>query len=198
MRHAQAPDPALLTSGSAPAAARRISVAGWLIIALAGGAASLPMLGQAEGAIVIGAMLVLAGLIEVFAGMQRTQTRRLAIFAGALTIVAGLLFTTDQATQFAPTLIIIAGWLFLRSATLAVASALEFGSVKFWTGLAAGADFFLAFVLTIGFSAAALVISLFGATQPMIARFAWILALSFLATGTMLLEVAKCARREDA
>ena len=43
-----------------------------------------------------------------------------------------------------------------------------------------------------------LVISLFGATEPMVARFAWILAISFVATGSMLLEVARCARREDA
>lgn len=176
---------------------RRIAMAGWLIIALAGGAAALPILGPAQGAIVIGGMLVLAGLIEVFAGAQRMQTRKLAMLAGVVTIFAGLLFTTDQATKFAPTLFIIAGWLFLRSLTLAAACALEYGSVKFWIGLAASVDFLLAFVLAVGFSAATLVISLFGATQQMVAQFAWILALSFLATGGMLLEVAKCAKRED-
>ena len=176
----------------------RIAMAGWLIILLAGGAATLPALSPAQGALVIGAMLVLAGLVETFAGMQRTQTRKLAMLAGAITVAAGLLFATDQATKFAPTLLIIAGWLFLRSVTLAAACALEYGSVKFWTGLAAGADFLLAFLLAVGFSAATLVISLFGATQQMVAQFAWILALSFLATGAMLLEVARCAKREDA
>ena len=108
------------------------------------------------------------------------------------------LFTTDQATKFAPTLLIIAGWLFLRSVTLAAACALEHGSVQFWTGLAAGVDFLLAFLLAVGFSAATLVLSLFGATPQMIAQFAWVLAVSFLTTGAMLLEVAKCARRKGA
>ena len=180
------------------ARSRWIAVAGWLIIALAGGAATLPVLNAVLGAVVIGAMLILAGLIEMLAGTQRGQTRKLAVLAGVITVIAGLLFTTDQATKFAPSLFIIAGWLILRSLTLAAACALEYGSVKFWTGLAAGADFLLAFVLAIGFSAATLVISIFGATQQMVAQFAWILALSFLATGAMLLEVANCARREDA
>jgi hypothetical protein len=183
--------------GGSQSRSSQIAVAGWLIIALAAGAAALPILGLAQGAIVVGAMLVLAGLIEVFAGSLRNQTRRLAMLAGLVTIVAGLLFTTDQATRFAPSLFIIAGWLFLRSATLAVACALEYGSVKFWTGLAAGADFLLALLLAIGFSAATLVISLFGATQQMVAQFAWILAISFVATGAMLLEVARCDRLEE-
>lgn len=120
------------------------------------------------------------------------------MLAGAITVVAGLLFSADQATKFAPALIIVAAWLFLRGATLAIASALEYGSVRLWVGLAAVADLFLAFLLAIGLSAALLVLSLFGATEPMVARFAWILAISFVATGLMLLEVASCARREDA
>ena len=179
------------------ARAGRIAAAGWLIILLSAGAAVLPVIGPAGGALVIGAMLVLAGLIELFAAAVRHQTRTLAMLAGAITVAAGLLFLTDQAAQFAPTLIIIAGWLFLRSLTLALASARETGSVRHWTGLAAVADFVLAMVVTIGLSVAALVISLFGRTEPMVAHFAWILAISFVATGGMLLEVARCARRED-
>lgn len=174
----------------------RIAIAGWLIIALAGGAAALPLLSPAQGALVIAGMLGLAGVIEILAGMERQQTRKLAMLAGIITLVAALLFFSDQATKFAPTVIIIAGWLFLRSVTLAIACALEFGSVKFWTGLAAAADFILAVVLAVGFSAATLVISLFGATEQMVAQFAWVLAISFVATGAMLLEVARCARRE--
>ena len=73
---------------------------------------------------------------------------------------------------------------------------LERGSVRLWTGLAAAADFVLALLVAIGLSAATLVISLFGPTQPMLAHFAWVLAISFVATGAMLLEVARCARHE--
>ena len=185
-------------SDSRANAARWIATAGWAIILLAAGAAALPLISSAQGALVIGAMLILAGLVEASAALLRRQTRKLALLAGAITVVAGLLFSADQATKFAPALIIVAAWLFLRGATLAIASALEYGSVRLWVGLAAVADLFLAFLLAIGLSASLLVISLFGATEPMVARFAWILAISFVATGLMLLEVASCARREDA
>jgi uncharacterized membrane protein HdeD (DUF308 family) len=185
-------------SDSRANAARWIATAGWAIILLAVGAAALPLISPAQGALVIGAMLVLAGLAEASAALLRRQTRKLALLAGAITVLAGLLFSADQATKFAPALIIVAAWLFLRGATLAIASALEYGSVRLWVGLAAVADLFLSFLLAIGFSASLLVISLFGVTEPMVARFAWILAISFVATGLMLLEVASCARREDA
>jgi hypothetical protein len=142
-------------------------------------------------------MLGLAGVFETLAGAQRQQARKLAMLAGIITLVAAGLFFSDQATKFAPAVIIVAGWLFLRSITLGIASSLESGSVKIWTGLAAAADFLLAVVLAVGFSAATLVISLFGATEQMVAQFAWVLAISFVATGAMLLEVARCARRED-
>ena len=175
-----------------------IAAAGWVVIVLAAGAAALPLVKPAQGALVIGSMLVLAGLVEASAALVRQQTRKLALLAGLVTIFAGLLFSTDQATKFAPALIIVAGWLFLRGVTLGIASTLEYGSVRLWTCLAADADIFLAFVLAIGLSASVLVISLLGATEPMIAHFAWILAISFVATGSMLLEIASCARREDA
>jgi uncharacterized membrane protein HdeD (DUF308 family) len=175
-----------------------IGLAGWLIILLSAGAAALPLVGPVQGAAVIGGMLLIAGLVEIFAGMLRKQTRKLAMLAGAVTMIAGLLFSTEPATRFLPTLYIIAGWLLLRSLVLAAAWALEQGSVRFWTGLAAAADFLLAVTVIVGISVAAFVIVLFGPTPPMIAHFAWVLAVSFVATGFMLLEVARCARRDDA
>jgi uncharacterized membrane protein HdeD (DUF308 family) len=177
--------------------ARWIGLAGWLIIILSVGTASLPLLGPTEGAAVIGGLLLLAGFVEILAGSLRQQTRSLAMLAGMITIAAGLLFSTEPATRFMPTLIIIAGWLFLRSLVLAIAAFREFGSVRFWTGLSALADFILAMVVTAGISISALIVTLFGPTQPLIAHFAWILAISFVATGSMLLEVASCARRES-
>jgi uncharacterized membrane protein HdeD (DUF308 family) len=176
--------------------ARRIGAAGWFVIALSALAAFLPMVGPAHGAAIIGGMLIFAGLAEIFAGTLRQETRKLAMLAGAVTAVAGLLFSTDPATKFMPTLIIIMGWLFLRSVILAVASLLEHGSVRFWTGLSAATDFILALFLAVGVAISALVVSLFGATPPLIANFAWVLAVSFIATGSLLLEVASCARRE--
>ena len=58
--------------------------------------------------------------------------------------------------------------------------------------LSAGTDFLLAVLLFAGLSVAAVVVSLFGPTPPLIATFSWILAASFVATGLLLLEVASC------
>jgi hypothetical protein len=96
-----------------------------------------------------------------------------------------------------PTLFIIAGWLFLRSIILAIAAFMEVGSVQFWTASSAIADFLLATLLAIGISISTLIVTLFGPTAPLIAHFAWILAASFVVTGLMLLEVAKCARTNE-
>jgi uncharacterized membrane protein HdeD (DUF308 family) len=177
--------------------ARWIAAAGWSIILLSAGAAVLPLVGPASGAAIIGALLGLAGAAEIIAATRRQETRRLALLAGALTVVAGLLFATDPATKFLPTVTIIMGWLFLRSLVLAAASLLQHGSVRLWSAVSAATDFVLALVLGVGLSISTLVITLFGATTPMVASFAWVLAISFIATGALLLEVASFARRED-
>ena len=49
-------------------------------------------------------------------------------------------------------------------------------------------------MLLIGLSISSLVVTLFGPTEPVVARFAWVFALSFVVTGAMLLEIASCER----
>ncbi|WP_309602835.1 hypothetical protein [Sphingomonas sp.] len=177
--------------------AKWIATAGWFILLLSAGSALLPLYGKAHSSLIIGSLLVLAGLTEIFAGTLRHETRRLAILAGVLTTVAGVLFATDNATHFLSTISIIAGWLFLRSLVLIRAAWLERGSVRTWTGIAAATDLVLALILAVGLSIATLIVSLFGATPPMIASFAWILAASFIATAMLLLEVAASARASE-
>lgn len=177
--------------------ARWIATAGWFILLLSAGSALLPLYGKAHSSKIIGTLLVVAGLTEIFAGSLRHETRRLAMLAGAITTLAGILFATDPATHFLSTLSIIAGWLFLRSFVLIWAARLEHGSVRTWTGLSALTDLVLALILAVGLSIATVVVSLFGATPPMIASFAWILAASFIATAMLLLEVASCARAAE-
>ena len=53
-----------------------------------------------------------------------------------------------------------------------------------------GLDLLLAVLMVAGLSIAAIVVSLFGPTAPLIASFAWVIAASFVANGMMLLEVA--------
>ncbi len=177
--------------------ARWIARAGWLILLLSAGSALLPWVERANGEVIIGALLIAAGLIEVFAGSLRHETRKLAMLAGAVTTLAGLLFATEERTGFLSTVTIIAGWLFLRSLILFFAASLEHGSVRTWTAFSAAMDLMLGLVLAIGLSIAALVVNLFGATPDLIASFAWVLALSFVVNGLLLLEVASCARHDE-
>ena len=173
--------------------ARGIRVAGFAIILLGAGAALLP----AEKGIssdVLGAMLVAAGLIEIVSGSLRSQVRELAMGAGAVTVLAGLLFIINPETQFFPTVWPIIGWLVLRSLILGYASTHSRGSVRRWMGLSAGTDLLLAILMIAGLSIATIVVSVFGPTPPLIASFSWVLAASFVVTGLMLLEVASCER----
>ena len=190
-------DPLPNTASALPARAKWIRTAGWIILLLSAGSALLPLLEPAHGATVIGVLLILAGLVELFAGSLRHETRRLSMLAGAITTLAGTLFATQNATHFLSTLSIVAGWLFLRSIVLMLAARLERGSVRLWTGIAALTDLVLGLLLAVGLSIATLVVSLFGATPDMIASFAWVLAASFVATAMLLLEVAACGSQSE-
>jgi hypothetical protein len=175
------------------ARARGIRVAGFGVILLGAGAALLP----AEKGIssdVLGAMLVAAGLIETVAGSLRRQVRQLAMAAGVVTVLAGLVFLINPETRFFPNVTPIIGWLVVRAVILGYASTHSTGSVRTWMGISAGVDLLLAALLIAGLSIAALVVALFGPTPQLIASFAWVLAASFVANGLMLLEVASCER----
>lgn len=173
--------------------ARGIRVAGFAIILLGLAAAILPV-DKGISSDIIGALLVAAGLIEVVAGSLRSQVRELAMSAGGVTVLAGLLFIINPETQFFPTVWPIIGWLLLRSLILGYAGSLSRGSVRTWMGVSAGMDFLLAMLLIAGLSIAAIVVSIFGPTPPLIASFSWVLAASFVVNGLMLLEVASCER----
>lgn len=173
--------------------ARGIRVAGFSIILLSAGAALLPV-EKGISAQVIGALLLAAGLIEMVAGSLRRETRIPAMSAGGITALAGLLFVVDQEARFIPTVNIVIAWLVLRSIALALTSPSTGGSVRRWTIIAAVTDVVLAGVLLIGLSLSTLVIVLFGPTPAMVASFSWIVALSLVATGVLLLEIASCER----
>src|SRR4029079_13207750 len=81
--------------------ARGIRVAGIVIILLGAGAALLPT-EKGVSSDMIGAMLIAAGLVEVVAGSLRGEVRPLAMAAGAVTALAGLLFVVNPETKFFP------------------------------------------------------------------------------------------------
>lgn len=172
---------------------RWLNAAGVAMIVLSAGAALLPVEKGISSAMV-GVLLLTAGLIELAAGRMRRDTRDLATLAGAVTALAGLLFLLNSESKFFPIVNIVIGWLLLRSIVLAVKSRRVHGSVRTWTSVAAATDFVLALVLLVGLSLSTVVVLLFGPTPAIVASFAWIVALSFVATGLLLLEVASCER----
>jgi len=173
--------------------ARALRIAGILVILLGVGAAFLPA-GKTIPSAMIGGLLIAAGLIETLAGSLRRHVRLLAMAAGIVTALAGLLFVLNPETHFFPSVWPIIGWLLARSVILAAEAIETRGSVRTWTALSAGMDFLLAILVITGLSVSTIVVSLFGPTRELVAAFAWVLAASFVVNGLMLLEVASCER----
>lgn len=177
--------------------ARGLRAAGIAIILLGAGAALLPA-GKSISSDLIGGLLVAAGLIETVAGSLRREARPLAMAAGVVTALAGLLFVINPTTHFFPTVTPVIAWLFIRGLILAAAIKLTDGSVRVWTAISAGTDLLLGLLLMAGLSIATIVISIFGPTDVLVASFAWFVAVSFVANGLLLLEVSGCEREASA
>lgn len=172
--------------------ARLIGIAGWTVIALSAGAALLPAAGMVRARLIVGAMLVGAGIVEMAAGIVRREARLFAILAGLLTLATGLWFWFKTGREFLPTVYVVAVWLLARGVILGVGGLRADGGVRKWTWISAATDFALSLLLIAGLSSATLVVSLFGPTPEIVASFAWVLAASFVTTGLMQLEVASC------
>ena len=185
-----APLSSLARAPNAHVRARLIGIAGGVIILISVGAALLPLASNIPAANVIGTMMVAAGVIEVLAGALRFRNRFAAMLPGAVTVVAGTLFAHEAFAAFVPTVRLIAAWLAARGAVLAFSSLDARGSVRFWTVIAAGTDLSLSAILLLGLSATTITITFFGPTPEIVASFAWVLALTFVATGMLLLEIA--------
>jgi uncharacterized membrane protein HdeD (DUF308 family) len=174
--------------------ARALRVAGIGIIFLSAGAALLPA-GKSISSEMIGGLLVAAGLIETVAGSLRREARTLAMAAGVVTTLAGLLFILNPTTHFFPIVTPVIAWLFIRGVILAISVRLTDGSVRTWTAISAGVDIALGLLLMAGLSIATIVISIFGPTDTLVASFAWFVAASFIANGLLLLEVSSCEKQ---
>jgi hypothetical protein len=143
---------------------------------------------------VLGSLLVAAGLLEVFAGRLRLETRSLAMLAGFATVFAGALLIFNRDNGLLPNVTVVTAWLLTRSIVLLLTSRLAHGSVRKFLGVSAATDFVLGLGLLIGLSVTTLAVTVFGPSPQLLAGYGWVLALSFVATGTLLLEVASCER----
>jgi len=173
-------------------------VAGWLIIAMAAGTALLPLLERTSGAILVGGILLAAGVAEVLAGTLRRAARIPSMAAGAVTILAGVLFLLRPEVSILPSAYVITAWLLLRSIAIGLAAFRSSGSTRRWSLISAVTDLLLGLLLLLGLSIATLVVTLFGPTPDVIASFALFLALSLVTTGMYLLEVGNCEREMSA
>lgn len=169
-------------------------IAGWLIIAMAAGMAALPLLERTAGAILIGGILLGAGVAELLAGSLRRSARIPSMLAGAVTIVAGVLLLLRPEVSLLPTAYVITAWLLLRAVAVGLAGLRTEGSTRRWSLISALTDLLLGLLLLAGLSIATLVVTLFGPTPDVIASFSWFLALSLVTTGMYLLEVGNCER----
>jgi len=167
-----------------------IRIAGFSIVLLAFGSALLPLENDLPGRLVVGWLLLAAGLIETGAAMARRIQRPVAAIAGVATIIAGLRLIADPRAGFFEVLNLVILWLVVRAAALAFAASRSREPLQSWFVLASATDFLLAVLLLAGLPIALIVAGLFGPTSEIIATFAWILAVSFIATGSLLIAAA--------
>jgi len=171
------------------------ALCGYLILLVAGAALLLPKVGASSGALVVGILLIIVGLLEFIAGFGRHAARWPATLAGVVTLVAGGLFLSREETRFLPNITVMTFWLLLRVVLLGLATFEgRHSAVRRWTAVAGLTDLALAVILILGLPLASIIVALFGTTSDLVASFSWVLALSFLATGAMLLQIAACER----
>jgi uncharacterized membrane protein HdeD (DUF308 family) len=175
-----------------------IRTAGLLIFLLAFGAALLPMAAHIPAQRVIGLLLLAAGIIELVAVWARRGHHISAGIAAGASVVAGLRLALDPHANFLTVLNLVILWLVVRSVALLLSSRHSPSPLCTWVYLAAGIDFALAVLLLGGLPVAVLVYGLFGATDEIVATFAWVFAASFAAAGLLLMAAAPLEAGEAA
>lgn len=173
-----------------------IRIAGILIVMLAAGSALLPLERGLPGRLVVGYLLLAAGVVELLAAMARRIHRPSAAIAGTATMLAGVRLVLDPEASFFPVLNMVILWLVVRAAALAFAASRCHPPLRNWFAFAAATDFLLAILLLAGLPIALVVAGLFGQPSEIISTFAWVLAASFVATGCMLIAVAPAEASE--
>ena len=167
-----------------------IFTAGVIIILLALGAALLPMEHGLPGRLIVGLLLIAAGIVESIAAMARRIHKPSAAIAGIATVLAGLRLSLDPSAGFFPVLNMVILWLIVRTAALGFAANRSKPPLRRWFRIVATVDFLLAVMLLAGLPIALIVAGLFGPTSEIDATFAWVLAISFVANGAFLIAAA--------
>jgi uncharacterized membrane protein HdeD (DUF308 family) len=147
----------------------------------------------------VGWLLLLAGIAELLFGWKRRGDGigKAVIGSGSLTALAGLLFVANPAAGYFPVANLVTAWLLLRGLwMLVMAFRLDISRARRWLAITGSMDVLLGLVLIAGLPVASLVVSIFGPTREIIARFALVLAASFAVTGISQIAIALAQRRD--
>lgn len=174
--------------------------AGLFTIILGGLALLLPVVKHVPAGFVIGGLLLLAGLAELSVALRRPEgpLRRATLGSGLITAISGLVFAVRPYLGIFPASWVIILWLVLRGLLLLRTALRPRGTCPGQSLLAytAVADLALGALLILGLRIAAFVVSIFGPTEDLIARFALILAISLAVAGGAQIAIALAERRE--
>lgn len=165
--------------------------AGVAIVLLAFGAALLPLSPDLHPRDVVGWLLLPAGLIELAALPARRTHRPSAAITAGVTILAGLRLLLDPGANFFAVLNLVILWLVVRAAALAFAAWKARDGFENWLIFSGAIDFLLAIGLLAGLPITYLVVGVFGPNAQITGTFAWVLALSFVANGALLIAAAR-------
>ena len=170
---------------------------GDLTILLALLALFLPEVHWAPKGGIVGWLLVAAGVAEMALALARGLDRlgTTALGSGLLTAGAGLIFVSNPSAAYLPVVNVVTIWLILRGAwVLAMGWALPNRRESAWLIASGAVDVVLGLVLVAGLPVSILVVTLFGPTPELVAKFSLILAGSFLATGIAQVAIARHRR----
>ena len=167
-----------------------IRAAGYAVILASAAAAILPATNFENGPLIVGGLMFIVGLIEVLANLLRATGKRAGAAAGGASVAAGVLIFAQPVSGFVTTVYVFIGWLLVRGLLLGISAIENVGPIRRATSIAAAMDLILAAVVWTGLTASTLVIALFGPTKPIIAHFAWVVAISFVGSGLLLVKLA--------
>ena len=148
----------------------------------------------------VGWLLLLAGLAELALGARRgfDPVGKAAFGSGLLTALAGLLFVANPGAGYFPVANVITGWLLVRGGwMLAMAMRLRSSQPRLWLATTGVTDLLLGFVLIAGLPVSSLVVTIFGPTREIVAKFALILAASFAVTAIAQIAIALAQRSQS-
>lgn len=165
--------------------------AGVLVLLLAVGAALLPLTENNHAREMVGWLLLAAGVVELLALTGRRLHRPSAAVAAGATALAGARLVFGPPANFFAIMNVVILCQIVRSAALAFAAWRTEDRFQSWLIFSAAIDFLLAIGLLAGLPTTYLVVGVFGPTPQIIATFAWVLALSFVATSALLFAAAR-------